>query len=163
VTKMVHIMTGSVNSGKTARMRELLQSIPGADGILSEKLFDGACFHGYRVTHPATGDSRELALLEEFYSGQFAEACRIGRYVFSREALRFAREILLRLTVDDATLAIFLDEAGPLELRGEGFSDILPILLACGKDLYITVRSTCLERFMAQYEICEHLLIPASE
>lgn len=161
--KMIHIMTGAVNSGKTTRMKKLLQRVPGADGVLSEKAFEGDCFRGYCLTHAASGEWRELALLEEFYSCRFPVAGRLGPYVFSREAFRFAREILMRLAVDDGTRAIFIDEAGPLELRGEGFSDVIPLLLACEKDLYITVRSSCLEGFLTRFGITEHALLPLSE
>jgi nucleoside-triphosphatase THEP1 len=160
---MVHIVTGEVNAGKTARMKELFRQTAAADGILSEKFFDKDVFCGYRLVHLQGGESMALAVPEAAYHGQFAEACRLGPFVFSAEAFRFGRELLERLCADPAVGAIFLDEVGPLELRGQGFADALPAFLQSGKALYVTVRSNCLQAFLRKYEIAEYRLIPVPQ
>lgn len=156
----VRIVTGEVDVGKTARMRELYRQTAAADGVLSEKIFDNGRFCGYRLTRLGNGETRTLALIEEAYDGQFAEACRLGPFVFSAEAFRFGNGTLERLCADPAVGALFLDEAGPLELRGQGFAAVLPVLLRAGKELYVTVRSGCLREFLRTYEIEKYRLIP---
>jgi nucleoside-triphosphatase THEP1 len=160
VTPAVTIVTGAVNAGKTARMRELFRQAAKADGILSEKIFDKGGFCGYRLVHLRSGETKELALLETEYHGQFTEAWRLGSFVFSAEAFRFGCELLERLCANPGAGSIFLDEAGPLELEGQGFAGVLPSLLRSGKELYITVRGGCLQAFIRAYGIADYLLIP---
>ena len=49
MTPGLHIVTGAVNAGKTSRMKELYCQTPSADGFLSEKVFSGGVFLGYRL------------------------------------------------------------------------------------------------------------------
>ncbi len=156
---MVRIITGAVGAGKTALMRDLFHQTPAADGILSEKLFDKTSFIGYRLVHLQGGEGMEFALLSRAYQGQFEEDGRLGPYVFSAEAFRFGIGILERAIADPAVRALFLDEAGPLELKGQGFAGVLPALLGSGKDLYITVRTSCLGEFLRRYKVPEYQLI----
>ena len=62
--------------------------------------------------------------------------------------------------MDPAVGALFLDETGLLELRGKGFSGVIPAMLRSGKELYITVRSDCLQEFLRKFEIADYLLLP---
>ncbi|NLF29190.1 MAG: hypothetical protein GX592_14955 [Clostridiales bacterium] len=158
----VNIVTGEVNSGKTTRMRALFRRTIAADVILSEKIFDGGRFLGYRLVRLKSGEARTLALCEEAYLGQFAQACRLDRFVFSAEGLRFGIRTLERLCFNPAVGALFLDEVGPLELQGQGFAGVLPQLLRAEKELYITVRSSCLPEFLQKFEITEYRLIQES-
>ena len=157
---VIHIVTGEVNAGKTTLMRTLFHFMPVSDGLLSEKIYVDGDFSGYRLVHLQSGETRELALLQKAYLGQFREACRLGSFVFSSEAFRFGLEILERQSANPAVRTLFLDEAGPLELNGQGFAGVLPALLLCGKSLYITVRRGCLEEFLRKFEILEYQLIP---
>lgn len=155
----LHIVTGAVNAGKTARMKELYRQTSAADGYLSEKIFSHGVFLGYRLVSLRGEEERLLALTKEAFHGQYHEACRLGEFIFSQEAFRFGIQGLLRMHKDPAVCSIFLDEAGPLELRGEGFASILSILLRGEKEIYLTVRSACLERFLITYGIEEYDLI----
>lgn len=155
----VNIVTGEVNAGKTARMRKLFCQTIAADGILSDKIFGDGRFLGYRLMHLKSGEARTLALCEEAYQGQYTEACRLGSFVFSAEGLCFGIRILEGLCADPAIGALFLDEVGPLELRGQGFAGVLPQLLRAEKELYITVRSVCLPEFLNKYKVAEYRLI----
>ncbi len=162
---MVRIITGAVGAGKTALMRDLFHQTPAADGILSEKLFDKTSFIGYRLVHLQGGEGMGFALLSRAYQGQFEEDGRLGPYVFSAEAFRFGIGILERAIADPAIRALFLDEAGPLELKDRGFAGVLPRLLRSGRELFITVRTGCLEGFLRKYSVSDYRLIqvPANE
>src|SRR5437870_4514526 len=52
----------------------------------------------------------------------------IGKYVFSTSAFDRAKNILLN-ALNKKQGWLIIDEAGPLELRGEGFSDVLKEIL----------------------------------
>ena len=156
----VHIVTGEINAGKTTRMRDLYRQTAAADGFLSEKRFDREGFCGYHLVRLRSGETMDLALPEAAYHGQFSQACRLGRFVFSDEAFRIAEAALAQLCADPEVSAIFLDEVGPLELRGQGFAGTLPALLRSGKELYITVRTGCLQTFIRTYGLAQYQLIP---
>ncbi|MFH1879816.1 MAG: nucleoside-triphosphatase [Bacillota bacterium] len=157
---MLHIITGEVNAGKTTRMKELYrQQQNTADGLISEKVFEGGHFLGYRLVHLQGCESMELALLKYEYHGQFSEACKFGPFVFSEAAFRFGVDLLRRLCADASIDSVYLDEVGPLELKGQGFAAILPQLLHSGKNLVITVRKACLEDFLDKYKIEDYRLI----
>lgn len=51
------------------------------------------------------------------------EALTVGRFAFSKRNFEQAAEIILSAAGKDGWLVI--DEAGPLELRGEGFAPVL--------------------------------------
>ena len=140
-------------------MKELYRLTPDADGYLSEKVFSGGVSLGYRLVRLRGGEGRLLALTKEAYHGQYREACRLGSFIFSQEAFSFGIQGLLSLYRDDTVTSIFLDEAGPLELGGQGFARILPVLLHGGKDIYLTVRCACLEQFLIGFDIGDHELI----
>lgn len=126
---------------------------------MSEKVFSGGVFLGYRLVRLRSGEGRLLALTKENLRGQYREACRLGPFIFSQKAFSFGIRGLLSLYRDDTVTAIFLDEAGPLELGGLGFARILPILLYSRKDIYLTVRRACLEQFLIEFDIGEYELI----
>lgn len=117
---------------------------------------------GYRLVSLQGGQERPLALTQAAFRGQFQEACRLGPFVFSAKAFSFANEHLLRLCSDAGVDTLFLDEAGPLELRGEGFAPALPALLGSGKALCVAVRTGCLTEFLARYDIRDYELISVS-
>ena len=140
-------------------MRVISSHMPGAGGVLSAKVMDGSFVAGYRLECLPGGESAMLAMRAESFRGQFPEACRLGPYVFSGEAFALGCRALLAACADPAASAVFLDEAGPLELRGEGFAQALPPVLRCGKDVYVAVRDSCVEAFLRIYEVQEYELI----
>ncbi len=156
----IHIVTGDVNAGKTTFIKKLFQQQAAvSDGVLSEKIFRKERFLGYRLVHLRSGNAMDLVLVENEYHQQFSEACRLGVFVFSSEAFLFGTKILMELCADPTIGTVFLDEAGPLELHGQGFAGILPALLHAEKELYITVRSDCLREFLRIYSIDNHQII----
>ena len=67
------------------------------------------------------------------------------KYIFSKKAFAQAKEALLKFQTDGI---VFLDEAGPLELKGEGYADCLDTLLSSSiAKLYVAVRSECVDEF----------------
>lgn len=162
---MLNIVTGPVNSGKTSLMKRIYCGFePGtADGIVSEKVFVGERFTGYRLARLCNGQAVLLAVKQAEYHNQFTAACRYGDFVFSQEGILFCEGIMEGLLVDPDIKVVFLDEAGPLELQGRCFDTIIRRLLTSDKVLYITVRECCVEDFVGRYKIDGYRLIRAQD
>lgn len=162
VKYMLHIITGEVNTGKTTRMRALFLQKEAADGLVSEKIWEDGKFRGYRLVHLQGRETMELALLKDEYHGQFPTACRFGPFVFSQPAFQFGADLLKQLCMNPAINSVFLDEVGPLELKGQGFASILPVLLHSRKNLFLTIRGDCLNKFLEKHKIEHCLLVSTS-
>lgn len=81
----------------------------------------------------------------------------VGKYIFSKVAFNRAKIILMHAPLsEDGWLVI--DEIGPLELKGEGFSETLKsILQFLGRKIKIllVVRDTLSEEVKTYFEIPE--------
>jgi nucleoside-triphosphatase THEP1 len=74
----------------------------------------------------------------------------VGQYSFSKKTLEFAKGALLNYTSGGV---VFLDEAGPLELAGEGYAFCITSLLESHiSKLYMVVRENLVD------QICERFL-----
>jgi nucleoside-triphosphatase THEP1 len=136
------LVTGIVNSGKTTLMEELAEqeSLQGnsLSGIIAPGVFKEGEKIGFDVTDLSTGHSKPLARAGNSGMRGFSA----GRFVFSNEGLNFAKKALLNFRPGGV---VFLDEVGPLELNGGGYTGCLRRLLRSdiGR-LYISVRHECL-------------------
>ena len=82
----------------------------------------------------------------------------IGRYVFSATGFRKAIAHL-RNNMHKPGLLI-IDEIGPLELRGNGFKDVLEeILKERTGDLLIVVRENLVDEVVRKFGITGHIII----
>lgn len=112
----IYILTGPVQSGKTTSLQQWCAQRNDVYGILT----------------PVTGGKRffvDIETQEQFPMEAAGEeiAMAVGRFVFSRKAFDRATAII-RNAIDKKGWLI-IDEIGPLELRGEGFSDVLKEVL----------------------------------
>jgi nucleoside-triphosphatase THEP1 len=158
---MIYLITGAVNSGKTAKMLEIYQkSAPGkAAGFISRKLYRDQTFLGYEIVKFPDGPSQTLALLSSEYTNEFADSFQYGQFMFSRQAFLFGEAIISQLLETESAKDIYIDEIGPLELQGQGFCNILKKALQTDKNLYICVRTNCLKAFLDSFKISEYNLI----
>ncbi|MEW6441800.1 MAG: nucleoside-triphosphatase [bacterium] len=123
------LVTGKRGAGKTTVCEKAAAILKDAGlrcgGVLTEKIVDQeGKIAGLRVRDLA--DPRRewvLARTDRPWDGP----C-VGPYRFSREALRMGREALERAVAESEV--VLADELGHLELRGEGFSNLLPLLLS---------------------------------
>jgi nucleoside-triphosphatase THEP1 len=142
----IAVVSGPRNSGKTAYLR-FLASRAGEQGLRVDGWLSVA----------ETGGRKERYFLEALASGQrrlvaarepiFRHSLRAGAYHFDPDAFREAREIVQRAAAADL---LVIDEFGPLETAGGGFSEILRSLLATYRGiLVISVRSSLLPSLLA--------------
>jgi len=136
---MIFILTGPVGSGKTTALMKWVTGREDTGGILMPLRKGKRFFHSVNSgeEYPAETDPGN------------AEAISIGPYRFSFGAFQRAGREILKSAESCGTLVI--DEIGPLELNGTGFSEVLKSLLAdrnaiAGKNLILVVREGLAEK-----------------
>ena len=117
---MLIILTGSIGAGKSTVCLKLVEWARrtglACGGVLSHKMEGG----GIIVEDVQTGEQMDLAGPSSSYSGP-----AIGDYSFSPEGIAFGIPAIEKAM--GLPLAI-IDELGPLELSGRGFSNAVPLL-----------------------------------
>ncbi len=146
---MITIITGAKNTGKTATMVNLYRQLPDGDGIVSLKIFNDGAHTGYEFWHLRGGISRPFCETAGSEPPGWDERTVRGRYTFSESGFRFVDRILEEC-LSRGSDPLFIDEIGPLELRGKGIS-VLPDRLASGRDIFCTVRESCLDDFISGF------------
>lgn len=139
------IITGGINSGKTTLLQEWVKKEKSQGqfptGIVALGVFKEGIKTGFEVINLATNESMPLAGSED----GITEGFRVGRFTFSSVGFEFAKNSLLNFK---SRGVVFLDEAGPLELDGEGYAPCLKVLLQSDiAKLYICIRQECLKEF----------------
>lgn len=143
---MVRIVHGEIGSGKTRRVADWVriqtQAGRSVGGVLALKTPQGR-----RFMDIASGD--EVALEQP---AQDETTLAVGRFVFRRAAFDWAIA-RIEATVDAGCEAVVIDEVGPLELRGEGFADLLDRLAMThpGVEQVMLVRTGLVEAVVERF------------
>lgn len=117
----VVIFTGPINTGKTTLLMEWCKRWK-ASGILTPRSSNGRLFY-----YIGTGESFPMEA-----SGN-EEVLEVGQFRFSKNAFDQAIDIIRKAWNEDQTDWLIIDEIGPMELRGEGFSQVLSEMLQSKK------------------------------
>lgn len=116
------LMVGDPHTGKTSTCRRLAEQARArgltVGGIVAPAVHQAGRCVGYEVVDLATGGSARLATVD----GPGAE--RVGRFHFLAEGLALGRAALEQALERPPHLLI-VDEVGPLELAGGGWSEQL--------------------------------------
>ena len=117
----IFLLSGPIGSGKTTSIGNWAAGRKDVNGILSPVIGGRRHFRDIRSgeTFPMEAAEGEESVLE------------VGRFRFSRTAFERAIQILRTALHSPGWLVI--DEIGPLEMRGEGFHDIVKEILAAGR------------------------------
>jgi nucleoside-triphosphatase THEP1 len=145
----VIIVTGKVNSGKTTILEKLAldEKSKGISpsGIIARGVFEGKTKVGFDVKDLSTDISMPLARIGRMADHGFSA----GKYSFSTQAFKFAQRAILSFSSKGV---VFIDEVGPLELKGDGYADCLKVLLDSDiSRLYVAVRSDILSEFSSKF------------
>ena len=120
----VILLTGAVGAGKTTALnkhvRDWRESGRDVRGILAYRVFEGEQLVGYDLE--IIGEDKRIILARK--SGTGLE--KIGPFVFSDDALAQGRRALKASATADV---VVVDEIGPLELAGGGWSEEVKWLL----------------------------------
>jgi nucleoside-triphosphatase THEP1 len=143
----IYILAGAVHSGKTTALQAFCKTKADAGGILS----------------PVIEGSRWF---QDVYSGVIfameAEAdddvFTIGKYKFNKSAFERAAGIIRN---SFETEWLIIDEIGPLELQGEGFSAVIKEALASQQvqNLLVVVRETVLNEVIKHFRISDYKVL----
>lgn len=151
---MLTLVTGMIDSGKTSRMLKIYEKLrhDGADGFVCPKVFSGDVFMGYELMRLGSDARFQMAVLDVNYKNDFSKPFFFDRFVFNAECFSAGADILSEAISNTSVKHVFIDEIGPLELRGNGFTGIVTLLsnqsLLASKDFYISTRDSCLAPFL---------------
>jgi len=138
---VVIIVTGAIGIGKTTVCKKVMDMARNegyyCGGILTSKTPDGCI----TIEDVQTGRKEKLASTEAIYGGPFTK-----KYYFNPMGIEFGIQAIAQGSSSDI---LFVDELGHLELRGEGFSNVLD-LVSIGKapNLVVVIRRALLEFFL---------------
>jgi nucleoside-triphosphatase THEP1 len=138
---MIYILSAPVQSGKTSSLINWSAARKDVYGILTPVINGKRVFMNAQTKEQfpmeATGDEETL---------------EVGRFVFSKAGFDKAIQIIREAVNKKGWLII--DEIGPLELRGEGFCEVLKEVLAQRNNkLLLVVREGLLEQVKEYFGI----------
>jgi nucleoside-triphosphatase THEP1 len=142
----VYIVSGDIGSGKTRFMHELSEKLRAKGiavaGFYSPRIPENEETVGYDLVFLPGGERREFLRIR-------GEAkMKIGRYSINAETLEYGK-MNLHAEKISGKQAVFIDEAGKLELEGGGWmGSILTLLEIPGLILVMAVRKEFCERII---------------
>ena len=142
------ILTAPIQSGKTTALCEWLKNRKDIRGILTPVINGKRFFKNIR-----TGDQFQMEAddVEE-------ETLLVGRFRFSRHHFNKAIDVIRESIPAKGWLII--DEIGPLELKGEGFSEVLKEAMAERNDnILLVVREGLTGQVIAYFDIGDAIII----
>jgi nucleoside-triphosphatase THEP1 len=160
---MVYIIQGEINQGKTQAVLSIYNQDKQGDGFVSKKIvINQTDFIGYEIMRLSTGEKMPLAYKSQHVPSHWEKIDRCGPFVFSKAAFVFAEHIIDDI-IDRHIDPVYIDEIGPLELDGSGFSTILEKILNSQRNVYITVRNHCVKDVINKFNIRNHRIIMLNE
>lgn len=154
----IHILTGKVESGKSTRLRELVEELKQrgthVEGFLCRGNNQDGKRSGYTLANVRDG-SEILFATREKRSGWR----EYGRFFFNPAAFTKGEEILMK-AIDNKSEVVVIDEVGPLELEDCGWSATLGELLNEKRMVQLwVVREKILDRVLEKWNIPENRVI----
>ena len=148
---MIFILTAPIQSGKTTSLISWSANRNDVHGILTPVVGSKRVFMDAKTKEQfpmeATGEEETLV---------------VGRFVFSKAGFDKAIQIIREAINKEGWLII--DEIGPLELRGEGFCNVLKDVLAVRKEkMILVVREGMTEQVKEYFGIDAVALITGTE
>ena len=139
---MLVIVTGAIGSGKTTVCQKLIEILRNrgcaCSGILTHKGADQSII----IEDVKSRKKMVLAGTCSAYSGP-----RTFKYSFNSQGIDFGIKAITENTGD----ILFVDEVGQLELRGEGFTNVLELIKSGNfKNCILVIRSQLLSAFLSQ-------------
>ncbi len=141
----VHILSAPIQSGKTTRLLEWVRSQENVAGILTPDR-DGKRY----FLDISTGEEFPMEAADNE-----SEIISIGKFKFSKNNFSRAIQVLKRDIGKRGWLVV--DEVGPLELKGEGFAEILAEMITeRSGNILLVVRDGLLHTVVKQFGIMSY-------
>ena len=140
---MVVIVTGDIGIGKTTVCHRLIEIMRNqgynCGGVLTYKSAD----KGITIESILSGETETLASINDAYDGP-----RTPRYYFNAEGIAFG---IGEIEKAISSSLLIVDEIGPLELRGEGFTNVIELInTGKVKNSLVVIRKELLSAFSPQ-------------
>lgn len=153
INSNVIIITGDTQSGKTAFLSKIQRSLVDKSikqvGFLAESIYEGDELMGHMLIDISEGESFRVS-----YREQKDNSVKIGRFFLLDEGLEFGRNILRKANNSDNSDVVIVDEVGPLELKGGGWSDeVKELMKKKNKAIILIVRGKNLSDFIKKFEV----------
>ncbi len=147
----VFIIAGDQREGKTTFLRKtiklLKESGQKVEGIMAEGIDVDGQRNGFHLID--VKDEKKKIVLCNIEGKENWE--KTGRYYFNPDGLRFGRDVLSNISTDSI---IVIDEIGPLEINGGGWSDsIQKILLNYDNPMIWVVRRKLTEQIIHKFDL----------
>jgi len=165
----IKIITGGVNSGKSAKFLRLWREAAQAGqtnqpvGLYSEKIQNAAgVVTGYDLVFLSGGEGEKHPFIfprETIPTENAGDYFFQGRFAFLKESFQMAERHTLRALEHAGNCSVWLDEVGNLELKGLGFDALLRVLFKSEREVTFTVRSSLLKKIAAKYGITAYELL----
>lgn len=154
---MIKIITGKINSYKTTRLIDYYQNYKQGDGFASLKVMHNDIVKEYNLLH--LSKNKKIPYIKR-NNQDITEPViyEIGPYRFLKSAFDYV-ETEIEKMIEKRVEPIFLDEISLLELKNQGFHQILIKLLAADLDLILVIRSDLLNDALAKYKFKDYKII----
>lgn len=148
MNKIIHIVTGKIQSGKTTSLFTFANSLGSVDGILAPIIDEKRrLYHiSSRTIKDFQADQRNNNTIE------------VGKYSFYKESFKWANEKLIK-GFESGPEWLIIDELGKLELRKEGLYESSKYIIDKRKytktNIILVIRDYLLEQILEFYNINE--------
>ncbi len=148
----IFLVTGKVQGGKTSYLTELAEELKQREikvgGFLAPGSFESGERSGFRLKNLLTGLELPMASVRET-----AGWIKYRRFWFNPDAFRQGREWISASLEEEADL-LMIDEVGPMELEGSGWSETLKFLRQVSVPLQVwSVRESLVTELREQWNL----------
>jgi nucleoside-triphosphatase THEP1 len=151
------IITGKKHSGKTTKLLEIISELKLEGRICAGLIAKGTFVENKRNSFTLL-DIESNKTCEFMSTVKNDEFQKIGKFYINPKGISFGN-MVLNSSINSFAEYIVIDEIGPLELEGNGWSENLERLLKTNKKLIIVVRQGFVETICKKFEIKEYNLI----
>jgi nucleoside-triphosphatase THEP1 len=155
---MICILSGAINSGKTAKLEELYNQYFKADGYILKKAYDNGVYIGQNIVRLKNREERPFTRIVSHLPPKWCAADSYIDYSFSLKGLIFARSIINGIIRNETGTAI-IDEIGPLELTKRGIYKEFVMLMKYADNIYVTIREECLSDAIELFKFENYIII----
>jgi len=153
----VIIIKGEKHQGKTMFagqvVKQLIDEGYSVGGFLAPGSFKDGLRHSFDIFDIKTGISKPLCSRDR-HAGE-----KIVPFTFSEEGQQFGQQLLDPANLQQMDFVV-IDEIGPLELEGKGWTLAIEKLITKGKCNFIwVVRNSLVEEVAAKFGITNHCII----